>query len=602
MPVNLSPVGGAAVQFFTSSGVPLAGGKLYSYAAGTTTPQATYTSSGGGTASANPIVLDSAGRVSGSGEVWLTGNLEYKFILKDSTDVLIGTYDNIRGIGDTTVLLAFEALLAGSTGSSLVGYTQGGTGAVATTVQAKLRQTVSIIDFGGAADASTNNAVALQAAHDALPASGGTILIPAGSTYYLFTSGVSFTKPVMLIGSGIYNAVFYTTTASITLIATVNKLDVENLHFEAYGAARTTSVFIQQSAASAGNSHSTYFNCNFDGGSACYHSLYTSAVVFDNCGIYPQGSYGLYLENTTNSDQGDSFITNCTFSGATAANIFAPSTSGIYVTNNKFNDSFAHVLISTDANNTGNYTFTGNSFEGHTSYAIQLKTTTGTITKTIVTGNQFSSGTAGTAMNHIIVGNKAINTVITGNIFNSTTSTDVLHTAILVQVNSFNTTITGNAFHQIYNGISGATNASLGITMSGNRFASDVTIVDVGDDDATLGIYGSSLDIPLTRYFQESAGTLTTAYSFQGSGTLEIMIYGVAQGAGNVLYTRKVAMYATTTTADINAALAQGSAITVALTSSGGYMNLQVAKSAGTSFTGYIEVIARGQIYYVKKV
>ena len=497
---------------------------------------------------------------------------------------------------------SFASTTDATQGSSLVGYLPAGSGAVGTTVQAKLRQTVSIADFGGYPNATTNTAVALQAAHDALPASGGAILIPAGSTYYLFTSGVSFTKPVMLIGSGIYNAVFYTTTSTITLITTTNKLDAENLHFEAYGAARSTSVFIQQAAASGGNSHSTYFNCLFDGGAVCYHSLYTSAVVFDNCGIYPVGTYGLYLENTTSSDQGDSFITNCTFSGATTANIFAPSTSGLYVTNNKFNTAYAHVFISTGANNTGNYTFTGNSFEGHTSYAIQLVATTGTITKTIVTGNQFSSGTAGTAMNHIIVGNKAINTVITGNIFNSTTSTDVLHTAILIQANSFNTTITGNAFHQIYNGISGATNASLGITMSGNRFASDVTIVDVGDDNATTGIYGSSLDIPLTRYFQESAGTLTTAYSFQGSGTLEIIIYGVAQGAGNVLYTRKVAMYATTTTADINVALAQGSAITVALTSAAGYMNLQVAKSAGTSFTGYIEVIARGQIYYIKRV
>ena len=164
MTVNLSPVAGAAAQFFTSNGIPLAGGKLYSYAAGTTTPQAAYTSSGGGTAWSNPIVLDSAGRVSGGGEVWLTGNLEYKFILKDSTDVLIGTYDNIRGIGDTSVLLAFEALLAGSTGSSFVGYTQGGTGAVATTVQAKLRESVSVLDFGAKGDGTTDDRTAIQAA------------------------------------------------------------------------------------------------------------------------------------------------------------------------------------------------------------------------------------------------------------------------------------------------------------------------------------------------------------------------------------------------------------------------------------------------------
>jgi hypothetical protein len=97
MAVFLSPVGGAAAQFFTNSGIPLAGGKLLTYAAGTTTPAVTYTSSSGATPHSNPIILNSAGRVA-TGEIWL--NLSpYKFLLKDSNDVLIATYDNISGIG-----------------------------------------------------------------------------------------------------------------------------------------------------------------------------------------------------------------------------------------------------------------------------------------------------------------------------------------------------------------------------------------------------------------------------------------------------------------------------------------------------------------------
>jgi len=57
MAVFLSPVGGAAAQFFTNSGVILSGGKLYTYAAGTTTPKVTYTSFSGNTAHTNPIIL-----------------------------------------------------------------------------------------------------------------------------------------------------------------------------------------------------------------------------------------------------------------------------------------------------------------------------------------------------------------------------------------------------------------------------------------------------------------------------------------------------------------------------------------------------------------
>jgi hypothetical protein len=98
MAVSLSPIGGAGWQFFDNNGVPLAGGKLFTYAAGTTTNQATYTTNSGSTAHANPIILDSAGRVSAGGQIWLTVGLSYKFVLKTSVDVQIWSADNITGI------------------------------------------------------------------------------------------------------------------------------------------------------------------------------------------------------------------------------------------------------------------------------------------------------------------------------------------------------------------------------------------------------------------------------------------------------------------------------------------------------------------------
>ena len=97
MAVFLSPIGGAGWQFFNNDGTVLSGGKLYTYAAGTTTPKVTYTTSAGNIAHSNPIILNSAGRVP-TGEIWLTV-AQYKFVLNTSTDVLIATYDNISGIG-----------------------------------------------------------------------------------------------------------------------------------------------------------------------------------------------------------------------------------------------------------------------------------------------------------------------------------------------------------------------------------------------------------------------------------------------------------------------------------------------------------------------
>ena len=84
MTVTLSMLAGAAAQFFDNSGNPLSGGKIYTYNAGTTTPENTFTSVNGLTSHSNPIILDSAGRVSNGGQIWLTTGVGYKFIIKNS--------------------------------------------------------------------------------------------------------------------------------------------------------------------------------------------------------------------------------------------------------------------------------------------------------------------------------------------------------------------------------------------------------------------------------------------------------------------------------------------------------------------------------------
>jgi hypothetical protein len=127
MAVFLSPVGGAGWQFFNNDGTVLSGGKIYTYAAGTSTPKATYTTSAGNIAHLNPIILDSAGRVPG-GEVFLLSTSAYKFVLNTSTDLLLGTYDNIWGIGaagGTEVLtpIIYNATGTGSQTSFALGAT-----------------------------------------------------------------------------------------------------------------------------------------------------------------------------------------------------------------------------------------------------------------------------------------------------------------------------------------------------------------------------------------------------------------------------------------------------------------------------------------------
>jgi hypothetical protein len=128
MSINLSAFAGAGAQFLDANGAPLTGGLLYSYLSGTTTLATTYTSRSGAANNTNPIVLDAAGRT--PAEVWLDGGVLYKFVLKSSTYVQIGTYDSIPAINDTTsisnlITVAGTNALTGLATPTLGGYASG---------------------------------------------------------------------------------------------------------------------------------------------------------------------------------------------------------------------------------------------------------------------------------------------------------------------------------------------------------------------------------------------------------------------------------------------------------------------------------------------
>lgn len=196
MTVNLSALAGAGQQFFDNNGNPLAGGKLWSYQAGTTTPKTTYTTSAGNVEHTNPIVLDSAGRVA-TGEIWLTAGENYKFVLMTSVDVTIATWDNITGINGTGI----------ASNAVNVQYDPAGTGATQRTVQSKLRENVSVKDFGAVGDGVTDDRAAIEAAVNAVyAAGGGTVYLPEG-TYLIasFSSGyytVRAKDGVSFVGEG----------------------------------------------------------------------------------------------------------------------------------------------------------------------------------------------------------------------------------------------------------------------------------------------------------------------------------------------------------------------------------------------------------------
>jgi len=93
--VLLSPVGNGQ-QFFDNNGVPLNGGLIYQYQAGSSTLLTTYTTNNGTVANPNPIVLDSSGRP--PNEIWMQTGYSYKLVIQTSTGTTLQTLDNLYPI------------------------------------------------------------------------------------------------------------------------------------------------------------------------------------------------------------------------------------------------------------------------------------------------------------------------------------------------------------------------------------------------------------------------------------------------------------------------------------------------------------------------
>src|SRR5574337_258670 len=176
MTTQLSPL--AVQRFVDNNGNALAGGQLYTYQAGTSTLQPTYTDSTGLTANTNPIVLNARGEAN----IWVTSGQAYKFALYDSLNNLIWTVDNI--IDASAALAANLASTTNATlGSALVGWFKSLANFVGRTLSAKLADQYSVCDYGAVGDGATNNATFLANC----PATD--LLVPPGT--YLVNSNIT---------------------------------------------------------------------------------------------------------------------------------------------------------------------------------------------------------------------------------------------------------------------------------------------------------------------------------------------------------------------------------------------------------------------------
>lgn len=260
MTVNLSCLAGAGAQFFDDNGIPLANGRLYTYLAGTNTLAATYTTSSGSIANANPVSLNASGRpVSAGGslvEIWLTEGTAYKFILKDLSGAQIWSYDNLEGINDTSAVVAllnaFIADLANTSnpakGDALVGFRQSNSsgnlpGSVGKTVHQKLQEFVSVLDFGAYNDGTNAaaNSVAIQSAIDYCQTNRQTLYFGPGIFAFdttLILDSTAANEGIALVGDAFQSGQAGSRLPSCTLRWTGgagNMIDANGSYFTMYG-------------------------------------------------------------------------------------------------------------------------------------------------------------------------------------------------------------------------------------------------------------------------------------------------------------------------------------------------------------------------------
>lgn len=163
---NLSAFAGAGAQFFDDNGSPLVGGKLYSYAAGTTTLLTTYTTSAGTVANTNPIILNAGGRT--PNEIWQATGILLKFVLYNSNNELIGTYDGIPSINDPFGINSQLSSVAGTnsiTATATPTLTAYATGAIYSFIAANTNSGAATLSIDGltATSITKNGSVALSA-------------------------------------------------------------------------------------------------------------------------------------------------------------------------------------------------------------------------------------------------------------------------------------------------------------------------------------------------------------------------------------------------------------------------------------------------------
>jgi hypothetical protein len=483
------------LQFFDSNGNPLTGGKVYTYAAGTTTPLSTYVDAGGVTVNTNPIILD----VRGEASIWLDG-AAYKFVLRNANDTLIWTVDNITSTEALKAyvlaqIAALSADLANTTdvakGDALIGFKQSNAdgallNAVGRTVHQKFQETISVKDFGAVGDGVTDDTAAIQWAVNA--AAGKSLYFPGGT--YIVSSVITLVSNTSLYGDQgvttlkLKGIVYPSANVSIFVLSDITNVYIYGLTFDGnkgnIGSARNPINTIFQTTKVTFDS-CEWVNCE----GICVNastSVDNFAVLncrFISCGGAPDNSDGYRNQAIAFSADGaarskDIEITGNYFFAIGLDCISMTNLDNVVVSNNSAYDSYTFLFNTPTVYSTVNLTVTGN---------------------VIYNTNQ---GALNNAVNPIAIDlPRVINATVSGNaIF------DTDQSAIGIFEGSDNVTVTNNT---IVNAVTKPASWCAAISVGSNGAASDTFWVNISNNVITSTTstmtYGIMLQSDLNTVF-----------------------------------------------------------------------------------------------------
>jgi hypothetical protein len=367
------------------------------------------------------------------------GAFQNKTFNLGSNNILIGTLAQFNAACSDDNFVG-QSVLAASNGSFGVGFIQAGVGALARTAQSKMRDIVSVQDFGTDAAAFT---AALAAA--------SAVFVPAGS--YTIDSTVTVPAGKTVIGAG-RNSVIINTSTNVTVFdITGNGVSIEGITFDNAGTGRIVSAPQRESL--------TIERCAFQSAAAASTNalVYTSgsfATIRDNVFVTLRtnaAAYALVIDRTSGAINIESSVHENRFGGTGRAMLVyssdnSPRPEGVLITDNTFIGTSNNLVIETVLQ----ATVANNVFDQGNTAQIILKPVNTGIENVQFVGNYFS--TPNQPVTGVAVGHDNTNPAVplrhlsfTGNTF------AFCGFGLSLKNGASRATVTGNTFAACANGI-----------------------------------------------------------------------------------------------------------------------------------------------------